>query len=442
MKFNLYKSLVFLFFFGFSIVFIACKKGKEEPEQPIKPNPEVPTGPAPVILSLSSTTGSYGDYLSIEGANFSAIASENIVKINNKGVYVHLANPNTIVFAVPKGVGSGPLTVTVNGKTATYPNFTYVKGLLVSRFIGDGNVGYLDGKGLDTRLGVSNYTQLIVDQDDNIYSNDVAYLIRKTTPDATITTLAGKLDDLAPVDGPISTARFGIIKSFAIDKQKNIYLTEENMLGNSIRKISSNGIVSTLIKNDSRRPSSIVIGTNNNPYVLLDGNLIIKLDPSGTLLGTYGPFNLPDGAGFKMLVDSKDNLYFFGNTCTALYKVTLAGNVSVLAGKKGEYKNTDGIGTDAKFNYANDFIIDKDDNIYVLQHSQQDLLRKVSPDGNVVTLYKRPQSAVIYTWPMDDMARPLSSYRVPTGRLARDSKGNFYIWDNENFWALKCQEEL
>lgn len=441
MKLNLYKSVVFLFFFIFSVGFIACKKGKEEPDQPTQP--EVPTGPAPIIVSLSSNTGSFGDYLTIEGGNFSSIITENIVKINNKEVYVHQSTSNKILFAVPKGVGSGPLTVTVKGKTATFPNFTYVKGLLVSRFIGDGTVGYLDGTGTAAKLGVSNYTHLLIDQDDNIYSNDVSNLIRKTTSNAVITTYAGGSGDGKPLDGPISTARFATIMDLAIDKQKNIYLTEEGMMSSSLRKISSNGTVSTLLKNDTRIPAFVVADADNNIYVLMGAdNTIIKMNSNGDVLGTYGPFTLPDGVGSKMLIDSKGSLYFMGNSKTAIYKLNLNGTVTVLAGKKEQSANVDGLGEAARFRYVGDFIIDKEDNIYVLQQSQQDLLRKVAPDGTVTTLYKRPQSAVIYTWPMDEMARPLSTYKVPDGRLIRDSKGNFFIWDRENFWALKCQVEL
>ncbi len=166
------------------------------------------------------------------------------------------------------------------------------------------------------------------------------------------------------------------------------------------------------------------------------------MNSNGDVLGTYGPFTLPDGIGGKMLIDSKGSLYFMGNSKTAIYKLNLNGNVTVLAGKKEQYANVDGLGEAARFHYVGDFIIDKEDNIYVLQQSQQDLLRKVAPDGTVTTLYKRPQSAVVYTWPMDEMARPLSTYKVPSGRLIRDSKGNFFIWDRENFWTLKCQEEL
>lgn len=428
---------------GLLIGLVACKKSKETPAPPTPPTPEEPTAPQPTISSLSSNTGSYGDYLSIDGTNFSTITTENIVKINNKEVYVYQSTANKIVFAVPKGVGSGQLTVTVKGKTATYPNFTYVKGLLVSRFIGDGTVGYLDGTGTAAKLGASNYTRLLIDQDDNIYSNDVSDLIRITTPNAVITTYAGGPGDGKPLDGPISTARFATIMDLTIDKQKNIYLTEEGMMSSSLRKISSNGTVSTLLKNDTRRPTFVVSDSNNNIYVLLGtDNTIIKMNPNGDVLGTYGPFVLPDGIGSKMLIDSKGNLYFMGNSKTAIYKVGLTGNITVLAGKKEQSANVDGLGEVARFNYVGDFIIDKDDNIYVLQQSQQDLLRKVTPDGTVTTLYKRPQSAVVYTWPMDEMARPLSTYKVPSGRLIRDSKGNFFIWDRENFWALKCQAEL
>lgn len=443
MKLNLYKSLVFLFFFGFSIVFIACKKGKEEPEQPTPVTPEVPNLPAPVITSISSTLGSYGDYIIINGANFGATASENTVKVNGKIAHVYQANTSQIGFLIPKGAGNGAITIVANGKTATYPNFTYVKGLFVSKFIGDGTVGYLDGKGFQAKLGFSNYTELIVDADDNIYSNDVGGLIRKTTPDALITTIAGSVDGGKIQDGPISTARFGLILHFVADKQKNFYVTEPGVERSSLRKISSTGIVSTILKDDTRWPSTLTVDADDNLYVFLDRErTIMKLSPSGTILGTYGPFNLPNGFGRKMLMDSKKNFYFFDNSGMAIYKITLAGDISLFAGKDGEYGIIDGPGTTARFHFVEDFIIDKNDNIFVLQNNQQNLIRKVMPDGTVTTLYKRPNSAIVYTWPMDDTGKNLFGYMIPGGRIAVDSKGNFFIWDSINYMGLKCQPEL
>ncbi len=78
----------------------------------------------------------------------------------------------------------------------------------------------------------------------NIYVADTDNdTIRKITPTAVVTTLAGSAGQSGNQDGTGSTARFNLTRGLATDGSGNVYVTDS---GNTIRKITPDGIVTTL----------------------------------------------------------------------------------------------------------------------------------------------------------------------------------------------------
>ncbi|WP_069677801.1 YCF48-related protein [Formosa sp. Hel1_33_131] len=76
------------------------------------------------VLSYSPSGGSIGAEVTIFGANFSDVISENTVSFNGINATVSAATTTSLTVVVPNGVTSGPISVTVNGVTATGPDFT------------------------------------------------------------------------------------------------------------------------------------------------------------------------------------------------------------------------------------------------------------------------------------------------------------------------------
>jgi hypothetical protein len=142
--------------------------------------------------------------------------------------------------------------------------------------------GYVDGTGTDARFrGPSG---LAVDNAGNIYVAD-AYTVRKITPDAVVTTLAGADESSGFADGIGGAAQFNRVLGVAVDSDGNVFVTDGTP-SNSIRKVTSEGVVTTIAG----------IGDNSSPPV-----------SSGSADGTgdVARFNFAEG----IAVDAEGNLY-------------------------------------------------------------------------------------------------------------------------------------
>ena len=89
------------------------------------------------VGQFSPTSGVVGTTVAIDGANFSAVVSENVVKFNNVEATVNTASTTQLTATVPATATTGKITVTVNGKTATSVNdFTISAPTITSFFPG------------------------------------------------------------------------------------------------------------------------------------------------------------------------------------------------------------------------------------------------------------------------------------------------------------------
>ncbi|MDO3628689.1 NHL repeat-containing protein [Mucilaginibacter sp. BT774] len=114
----------------------------------------------------------------------------------------------------------------------------------VSTFAGSGQPGKSDGTG--TSASFNSPFGIAVDAAGNVYVADSGNnLIRKITPDGTVTTIAGSGSKGAN-DGAGNAASFNTPSGIAVDKSGNIYVADEN--NNLIRKITSSGSVTTISK--------------------------------------------------------------------------------------------------------------------------------------------------------------------------------------------------
>ncbi len=112
---------------------------------------------------------------------------------------------------------------------------------VVTTFAGSGVAGSTDATGVAATfngpLGIA------VDSVDNVYvATDAGHRIRKITPGAVVTTLAGSTDGY--FDGTGAAARFSWPQGIAIDNYDNLYVADSNNY--RIRKITSAGVVTTV----------------------------------------------------------------------------------------------------------------------------------------------------------------------------------------------------
>lgn len=102
--------------------------------------------------------------------------------------------------------------------------------------------GIVDGQGKAARFG--QVYGLAVDGAGNLYATECAnHVIRKITPSGEVTTLAGKANDPATVDGQGGAARFASPMGLAIDGAGNLFVGEAS---GALRRISPSGEVTTV----------------------------------------------------------------------------------------------------------------------------------------------------------------------------------------------------
>lgn len=202
--------------------------------------------------------------------------------------------------------------------------------------------GYADGTGANAQF--SNPTGIAIDNENNIYVADQNnHRIRKITPNGMVTTFAGSTSGFA--DGTGINAQFNRPTGLTIDSQGNIYITDKN--NHRIRKITSNGVVTTLAGNGT-------IGT-------VDGTSDIA------------QFNNPIG----LTIDYQNNIYIADSENNRIRKITPDGVVTTLAGNTQGF--LDGDGSTAQFEYPTGLAIDIQGNIYVADRNNHKI-RKITQD--------------------------------------------------------------
>jgi sugar lactone lactonase YvrE len=113
----------------------------------------------------------------------------------------------------------------------------------ISTFAGNGHPGYSDGVGTNALLNMP--AGITIDANDNLYITEWSgQRIRKITPSAMVTTLAGT-NVAGFLDGPGSSALLSNPDGITIDPSGNLYFTE--YANHSVRKLDRDGIVTTLV---------------------------------------------------------------------------------------------------------------------------------------------------------------------------------------------------
>ena len=270
------------------------------------------------------------------------------------------------------------------------------------------NAGSADGTGAAASFNLPN--AVATDGAGNVYVADTFnHTIRKITPAAVVTTLAGTAGVSGSADGTGAAASFYLPIGIATDSAGNVYVADR--FNHTIRKITSAGVVSTLAGTAGmvgsadgtgaaasfNNPAGVATDSAGNVYVADRFNHTIrKITPAGlvsTLAGTAGVQGNADGTGAVALftfpqgvaTDGAGNVYVADtNNCT-IRKITPAGVVSTLAGTSGQTGTTDGIGAAARFTNPEGVATDGAGNVYVAD-TDNHTIRKITAAGGVTTV--------------------------------------------------------
>jgi sugar lactone lactonase YvrE len=335
----------------FIVNLIACKKSSEN-------NSSGSSGPSapPVINSITPLSAPYGTPVTITGTHFGDDSTKIVVAFDGVRSAIQFFSVDSIVVIVPPGAGQGPVTVSVNGDSASTLGFSYTYTVIVSTYSGSREYGYVDGPSDVAEFG--NIFGIILDHQGNIIVTDEGALIRKVGLDSSFSTIAGT-GVPGYLDGPDNTAQFAGCWGIAMDKAGNLYCADNT--DNRIRKISTDGNVTTLAGSAGFYNTYYAYGGfENGP-------------------GNQATFTVPTG----LAIDSAGNLYVADQVNNAIRKITPDGIVSTLAGQQTA-GYMDGTGTAAQFNSPTQVAVDSKGNVYVADWGNY-RIRKITPDGTVST---------------------------------------------------------
>ncbi|HWZ03178.1 MAG TPA: NHL repeat-containing protein [Mucilaginibacter sp.] len=260
---------------------------------------------------------------------------------------------------------------------------------MVTTLAGNGSQGSADGKG-----GAASFffpAALAVDAHGVVYVADTHNsMIRRITPDGSVTTLAGR-PDAETKDHPEAMVRFDNPYGIAVDKDGNVFLSDWDK--DQIKKVSPDGKV------------SLYAGTGDRGFK--DGQ------------ADSATFYLPEG----IALDQKGNLYVADTYNNRIRKITPDGIVSTLAGKtkKG---SANGKGAAASFSHPDGIAVDKNGNVYVADVGNNKI-RKITPDGTVSDFAGTGKRG------SDNGPAGVATFYRPFG-LTIDNAGSLFVADYQN----------
>jgi sugar lactone lactonase YvrE len=267
-----------------------------------------------------------------------------------------------------------------------------ISGGSVSTFAGDGSWGIADGTNAEFELP----SQVIVDANGNVYTLDIDDpRVRKITPDGNVSSIAGN-GQVGFKDGAAKDAEFGQETSgLTIDAQGNILVVDFD--NKRIRKISSNGQVSTI--------------AGNGKQGFVDG------------LPSDAEFFAPSG-----IATDKDGNIFVGDG-NRVRKITASGIVSTYAGGSASgYR--DGTANEAQFTSIDDMVIDDQGDIFL---TDQNRIREIDQHGIVSTIAGNSSG-------YKDGAGSTAQFYSPAG-LGMDKQGNLVVADVNNNRIRKISKQ-
>ncbi len=212
----------------------------------------------------------------------------------------------------------------------------------------------------------------------------LALLLSALAPVATratsylITTVAGDQLDAGPIDGAASQARFRIGR-LVFDASGNGYFTDTN--AHTVRRFNRDHSVTTL-------------AGQNGVAGFADGT------------GSAARFDHPEGLG----IDASGTLYVADTYNQTIRRVTADGVVTTLAGQKGGRGHADGVGTAAQFGSVVAIATTPSGDVLVAEVSDlaTNQIRKITPGGQVTTLYTNQNGVLGSNFGITDLAVDLS----------------------------------
>jgi sugar lactone lactonase YvrE len=291
---------------------------------------------------------------------------------------------------------------------------------------------------------------ITADSAGNLYVADSGnHTIRKISRSGPVTTIAGLAGQPGSADGPAAAARFNAPAGITADVVGNLYIADAGNF--TVRKISTNGIVSTVaglagVSGTSNGPAAsarfmqpcgIAVDLFGNLYVSDFGDSTIrKIGPDGIVInwaGVSGQFSSEEGpAGHAMfngpcgLAVTTNGVVFVADVGNfTIRQIQTNRNTSTYAGLAFFYGVTDGQGSSARFYSPYGIATDHAGNLFVAD-TENHSIRMITSGAFVTTIAGIPETSGYA-----DGAGSVSKFNAPDG-VTVDAAGNVFVADTGN----------
>ena len=321
----------------------------------------------------------------------------------------------------------------------------------ITTIAGTGNVGFAGDGSPATGAVIHAPTGVALDSSGNIYFADSLNNRIRKIAGGNMSTVAGNGGFSSSGDGgPATSAQLNTPTDVAVDNVGNLYIADT--LNHTIRKVSTNGTISTYAGNsvpgnggDGGAPTAAqldapegvavdpagnlyIADTQNHKVRKISGGVISTFAGSGTAgfsgdggSATAAALNEP----FAVAVDAPGNVYIaeFGNN--RVRKVDTKGIITTIAGTGvAGYSGDGGPAANALLNGPQGVAVDSTGNVYIAD-TANNRIRIVTPGGTIGTVAGNGLPG--YT--QDGVQATSTQVGFPTG-IAVDAAANIYVTDN------------
>jgi sugar lactone lactonase YvrE len=309
---------------------------------------------------------------------------------------------------------------------------------VIATVAGNGTSGYGGDNASATAAELYQPEGVAVDSAGNLYIADLGnYRVRKVNPAGVITTVAGTgANGVAGDGGAASSAQLEFPWAVAVDGQGNFYVADSNR----VRKVAG-GVISTVAGSTTSgfsgdgaaatkalldQPYGLFVDASGNLYIADTGNNRIRKVTSNGNISTIAGNGLHNYSGDNgpatsaqlynpqaVAIGSSGNLYI--TDYARLRGISPAGVITTIAGNGiSNYSGDNGPATSAGLNQPEGVAVDASGNIYLSDSSNR--VREVTTSGTISTFTGNGTQ---------------SQLDAPDG-LAMDASGNLYIADSGN----------
>jgi trimeric autotransporter adhesin len=330
--------------------------------------------------------------------------------------------------------------------------FKITAGGMLSVYAGNGQPGFSGEGGPALSASLATQQGIAVDGQGNLYIADTSnQRVRKVDTNGIITTVAGNGNaGFAGDGGPAIAAQLSAPWSVAVDGSGTLYIADSG--NNRIRKITSNGVISTYAGNGAGKFSgdgAAVSSSLNSPRgVYLDGtgnlyvadtsnNRIRKIGADGMLVTVVGNGQggfAGDGGSalqahlsnpWSVALDASGNLYIADIANYRVREVTTDGKITTIAGNGGiGFSGDGGPATQAQITPVT-VAVGAGGTVYVADQTNERI--RAITNGTINTI----AGMGLYRYRGDGGMATAAVFNNPTN-VGFDAQGNLYLTDQEN----------